>query len=328
MSELLAGTTEHPIQLLMKEHELLLELGGQLENTVREMVDAPDPAGGPAILRLKEIARQFQASRNHYLREENVLFPYLEKHGIVGPPAIMWQEHDKIRALKKTLCEGADAAGNLPAEELGKRLQGVAEELTAMLESHFYKENNILFPAALEVLTDEEWASTLRQFGEIGYWKVLPAGQTAAKETEETAPAPIPVDGEVPFAIGSLPLQALEPILNTLPVDLTFVDAQDTVRYFSQTRERIFPRTAAIIGRKVQQCHPEKSVHVVNQILEDFRNNRRDSAEFWIQSGGHFILIRYYAVRREDRYLGCVEVTQDATEIRALQGEKRLLDMP
>ncbi len=326
-SEQQPAPAEHPIQLLMREHQLLLELAAQLEGVAGEISNAPKGAAIPsAIGRLKAIAQQFQASGNHYLREENVLFPYVEKHGMVGPPTMMWREHDEIRTLKKRLYEATDGAESMPVEQLGGRLRGVAEELAALLESHFYKENNILFPAALQLLTEEEWASTLQQFGEIGYWKALPSapGQ-AAEEAEETAAPPVPVEGEIPFAIGALPLGALEPMLNVLPVDLTFVDAQDTVRYFSQTKERIFPRTAAIIGRKVQQCHPEKSVHVVNQILEDFRNNRRDSAEFWIQSNGHFILISYYAVRREGRYLGCVEVTQDATAIRALEGERRLL---
>ncbi len=328
MSELLTRTTDaEAIQLLMREHQLILELAAQLEATASEISQATDrSSAGPAIIRLQETVRDFQASGNHYLREENVLFPYLEKHGMVGPPTVMWREHDQIRALKKGLYEVADGAERLPIEELGMRLQGIAGELAALLESHFYKENNILFPAALELLTEEEWAGTSRQFAEIGYWKVLPFRPGQPEQVEENAPNPALVDGEIPFAIGTLPLLALEPILNSLPVDLTFVDAEDTVRYFSQTKERVFPRTAAIIGRKVQQCHPEKSVHVVTQILEDFRNNRRDSAEFWIQSGGHFILIRYYAVRREGRYLGCLEVTQDATDIRALQGEKRLLD--
>ncbi len=314
----------HPIQILMKEHELILELSAQLVDTARQIASATDrDAASPTVGRLRAIAQQFEASGNHYLREENVLFPYLEKHGIVEPPAMMWREHDKIRVLKKELYALVREADSTPAGRLGKRLGNVAEQLAAMLESHFFKENNVLFPAALQVMTEEEWASTTRQFGEIGYWKVLPSGVSTASERIESARTQ--VDGVIPFSIGTILLDALEPILNALPVDLTFVDDQDTVRYFSQTRERIFPRTAAIIGRKVQQCHPEKSVHVVNQILDDFRNNRRDSAEFWIQSNGHFIVIRYYAVRRDGHYLGCVEVTQDATDIRALQGEKRLL---
>jgi len=125
---------------------------------------------------------------------------------------------------------------------------------------------------------------------------------------------------------GMLSKEEIETILDTLPIDLTFVDKDDTVRYFSQTRERIFPRTKAVIGRKVQQCHPQKSIHIVNQILEDFRNGRRDVAEFWINLQGKLIHIRYFPLRSKNgEYMGCLEVTQDITNIKKIEGEKRLL---
>ena len=116
-------------------------------------------------------------------------------------------------------------------------------------------------------------------------------------------------------------------MLRNLPVDITFVDENDTVRYFSQTRERIFDRTPAIIGRKVQNCHPPQSLSRVQQILDDFRAGSRDSAEFWIPFGPKFVLIRYYALRDEQGlYKGTLEVTQDIAPLRAIDGEKRLLD--
>lgn len=128
------------------------------------------------------------------------------------------------------------------------------------------------------------------------------------------------------FETGSFAKEELETLLNTLPVDITFVDKNDTVRYFSQTKDRIFPRTKAVIGRKVQQCHPQKSLHVVNQILEDFKNNKRDVAEFWINLNNRLIYIRYFPVRNKNgEYLGCLEVTQDITDIKKIKGEKRLL---
>lgn len=126
---------------------------------------------------------------------------------------------------------------------------------------------------------------------------------------------------------GSLSPNVLRALLNSLPVDITFVDAQDTVRYFNQAPDRIFPRTKAVIGRTVQQCHPQKSVHVVNEILNDFRAGKRDTAQFWIQMQGKFIHIRYFAVREPGSgvYLGCLEVSQDLAPLRSLEGEKRLL---
>lgn len=126
---------------------------------------------------------------------------------------------------------------------------------------------------------------------------------------------------------GSFTIKELESLLNTLPVDITFVDRDDSVKYFSQTKDRIFIRTKAVIGRKVQQCHPQKSLHVVNQIIEDFRSGKRDSAEFWINLNNRLIYIRYFAVRDKDgSYLGTLEVTQDITDIKKIEGEKRLLD--
>jgi len=128
------------------------------------------------------------------------------------------------------------------------------------------------------------------------------------------------------FETGELSVKELETLLNTLPVDITFVDKEDRVRYFSQSKDRIFPRTKAVIGRRVQQCHPQKSLHVVEQILSDFKNNKRDVAEFWIDLKGRLVYIRYFAVRDEaDSYLGCLEVTQDIADIKEIKGEKRLL---
>ena len=125
---------------------------------------------------------------------------------------------------------------------------------------------------------------------------------------------------------GNLGKEVLDAVLNALPVEISFVDENDTVRYFNKNGDRIFPRPAAVIGRKVQDCHPKKSLHKVNQILDDFKNNKRSSAEFWIDLKGRKIYIRYFAVRdKSGKYLGCLEVSQDITEIQKIKGEKRLL---
>ena len=125
---------------------------------------------------------------------------------------------------------------------------------------------------------------------------------------------------------GDLGKEVLDVLLETLPVEISFVDENDVVRYFNKDGNRIFPRPPSVIGRKVQDCHPKKSLHKVNQILDDFKNNRRDAAEFWIDLHGRKVYIRYFAVRGKDgKYLGCLEVTQDITEIQKIEGEKRLL---
>lgn len=118
----------------------------------------------------------------------------------------------------------------------------------------------------------------------------------------------------------------LEAIFESLPVDITFIDGDDTVRYYNRDGKRIFVRTPAVIGRKVQNCHPPKSLPAVNQLLNEFRSGKRDVAEFWIQMKGRMIFIRYFPVRdRDGKYLGCLEVSEDITEMRKLEGEKRLL---
>ena len=256
------------------------------------------------------------------MREENALFPLLEKHGITQPPAIMWTEHDKIRKLKKNLYMIAERKEYKISEEL--KITSI--QLFELLSSHFYKENNILFPTALKVISEDEWNVIKRDFKEIGYCSFTPVSESMEAPEEVSAEKGI-VDGWVELETGRFRIGELEAILNSLPVDITFVDASDEVRYFNQSKERVFARTKAVIGRKVQQCHPQKSIHVVNKIIDDFKNNRRESADFWIDMNGRLIYIRYFPVRdREGNYLGVIEVTQDITEIKNLKGEKRLLD--
>jgi len=134
-------------------------------------------------------------------------------------------------------------------------------------------------------------------------------------------------EGLLWFETGTLTKDEIEAILNTLPVDITFVDKEDTVKYFSKSEGRIFARTKSIISRKVQKCHPQKSVHIVNKIVESFKEGKKDVAEFWIEKGNRLVHIRYFAVRNRDgKYLGTIEVTQDITNLKKIEGEKRLLD--
>ena len=316
----------HPIHILMEEHKLLLRFAGELRTTAQRL-GATGNVDSAGLGQLEDLAGNLKDSESHYVREENVLFPYLEKHGVTQPPAIMWMEHDQIRETEKSLYGLLDAHGDMGARDFIQRLDGVASALAELLTSHFHKENNILFPAALRVITEEEWRDARQQFDELGYCCFTPAAARGLVEERE-APVPKPeLEGRVNLETGSLSVDELEAILNALPVDVTFVDNQDTVRYFNQSKDRIFPRTRATIGRGVQQCHPQKSVHVVNRIVEEFRSGRRDVAEFWIQVQGMFVHIRYFAVRdRDGEYLGVLEVTQDVMDLKRLEGEKRLLD--
>jgi len=317
----------HPIHILMEEHKIILKFADDLKDVAKEIKGAENlDSVGEEMKQVSHIAKHFEESESHYVREENVLFPYLEKHGVTQPPAIMWTEHNKIREMKKALSGLVDMHRSMVFQDFAKQLEGAALSLADMLSGHFYKENNVLFPTALNVITGEEWKDIRHQFDELGYCCFTPEPPRVIAEEKEPLTATPGTEGMVPLETGTFSNKELEAMLNTLPVDITFIDKEDTVRYFSQSKDRIFTRTKAVIGRKVQLCHPQKSVHIVNQLLEDFRSGKRDVAEFWINLEGRLIYIRYFAVRNErGDYLGCLEVTQDITDIKRIEGEKRLL---
>ena len=234
----------------------------------------------------------------HYIRKENSLFPLLEAKGIDGPPKVMWGVHDDIRALFKQT-ESLLQTGN--KEQIKEKVRELVEAVLSMVD----KETKVLFPMALEILEPEDW-ERFRQHEDV-----------KADYKHDT----------VRLGVGSLSPEQLDLMLRHLPVDISFVDENDTVLYYSATKDKIFPRTPGVIGRKVQNCHPPKSVHMVNRILQEFKAGRKDTADFWINMGPRFIYIRYIAVRDNNReYKGVLEITQDITEIQKLRGEKRLLD--
>ncbi len=322
----------HPVYVLMHEHSAMLDAAEELSQIASAMREEQRGPTTEELIRIRHLVALFRDAERHYLREENVLFPHLERHGVTQPPAIMWMEHDQIRAVKKMLFSAVteDESGTHVDVE---RLDQAAIGLRELLSSHFYKENNILFPTALRLFTEDDWTAVRRDFAEIGLCDFsprlqVPGAEDSASETQagaETVPAA--TDGEVQFETGTLRREVLEAILNTLPVDITFVDAEDRVRYFSRPQERFFVRPKSVLGRHVQYCHPQKSLHMVNRILDDFKSGRRDVADFWIRIRGRLIMIRYFAVRSPDgEYLGTLEVSQDITDIKALEGEKRLLD--
>ena len=242
----------------------------------------------------------------------------------------MWTEHNQIREKKKELHNLTKNLNALEFQDFKDQLGDIARSFSNFLSSHFFKENNILFPTTLQVITDDEWKEIGKEFDEIGYCCFTPT-QVVAMRTEgvkkQKTEEAIEVEGMLQFETGSLSKEEVEAILDSLPVDISFIDKEDRVKYFNKAEGRIFVRTKAVIGRKVQLCHPQKSVHVVNKILEAFRTGNKDVAEFWINLNDRLILIRYFAVRdKNGKYLGTVEVTQDITDIKKLEGQKRLLD--
>jgi uncharacterized protein len=312
----------HPIhtwKMENKEVDMLVNFKVQLHTERFEKEDSDENR-----FKLLEDLNLLWDLDKHYSRKENLLFPYLEKYGIDGPTKVMWGVDDAIRlAIKEAKVKLTDYQGN--KEEVVAVLNQVIKEVTEMI----FKEENILFPMALQTLTEDEWVKIAAESEEIGFCLTAPQGvwkpvrhALPLEETAETAAS----EGYIRFETGMVSLKQLETLLNHLPVDITFIDENDVVRYFSHGKERIFARTKAVIGRTVQNCHPPQSVHTVEKLLQDFKSGEKDAEDFWIQMKDKFIYIRYFAVRDEKgTYMGTLEFTQNVAGIRALEGQKRIL---
>ena len=309
----------HPLHILMTEHKKLIEFAQELVEKTTSLKEKSDAV---IFSRIEQLVSFFKESSVHYLREENVIFPVLEKYGVTQPPKIMWMEHDNIRAIEKNIYETADLLAKNVTMELSQKLQMLSIQLSETLADHFYKENNILFPTSYKFFNDDDWKLVKQEFDAIGYTSFSPVadiskggGMTTRMEA-----------GSIELETGKLTLEQLTSMLDTMPVDFTFIDNNDVVCYFNNAPDRIFVRSKAVIGRTVQNCHPDKSIHVVNKLLDEMKQGNRDKAEFWITLNGRLIFITYYAVRKNGEYMGCLEVTQDITDIKKITGQKRLLD--
>lgn len=314
----------HPVSIFKRENRAIEKIVEDIKAILGKIKDDGDIN---FIGLWKEKHEQLMELEKHYSRKENLVFPYIEKNGITGPPSVMWSVHDDIRAeLKKV--KAFLEKGLYSPKETREIIEITALPLLNQVTEMIYKEENILFPMCLEVLTENEWKEIYDQSDEIGYTLFTPKKEWNPEEVKliDTEKIGIAPEGYLKFDTGILKLEEISGMFNSLPFDITFVDKDDTVKYFSHG-DRIFERTKAIIGRKVQNCHPPESVHVVNQIVKDFKEGKRDSADFWINFMGKFVHIRYFPVRNEaGEFLGTLEVTQDLTKIKELTGEKRLLD--
>lgn len=308
------GHPIHTFKLENKEIDLLVNFKMQLHLERFEKEDSEEN-----IIKLLEDLNLLYDVDKHYTRKENLLFPYLEKYGIMGPTQVMWGVDDGIRAAIKGAKEKlTNYTGDKKA--ISSAVYFVIKETSEMI----YKEENILFPMALQTLTEDEWVKIAHDGEDIGYCLTSPAGvwKPERKEVKGAAMS----DGFIKMETGLLSLKQLELMLNHLPVDITFIDQDDVVRYFSHGKERIFHRTKAVIGRTVQNCHPPKSVHVVEDLLREFKAGIKDVEDFYIKFRDKYVYIRYFAVRDEDgEYIGTLEFTQNIDPIQAIEGEKRIL---
>ncbi|WP_179031417.1 DUF438 domain-containing protein [Paenibacillus kribbensis] len=317
------GHPVHTFKLENREIERLVNFKLALHAEQFQKEDSPK-----VIYKLLEDLSLLMDLDKHYSRKENLVFPYLERYGIFGPTKVMWGVDDGIRNSIKE-AKNLLTQYNGDRELIGKALAHIISEVNEMI----FKEENILLPMALGKLTEDEWLKIARESEEIGFCLTAPEREWIPERAAEPVEAVEQKEGAsgtpqgfVRFETGILSVQQLELLMNHLPVDLTFIDENDVVRYFSHGKERIFARTKAVIGRTVQNCHPPQSVHVVEKLLEDFKAGRKDVEDFWIPIKDKFVYIRYFAIRdAEGRYLGTLEFTQNIAPIRALEGQKRIL---
>ncbi len=344
----------HPLRELLEENEEIVKDAENLTLYARALLSGSDEENlRKYINALSKLTRKLLGIRTHYVKLQMLLYPYLERRGLTAVPRVLWAKEDqilaKVRLLAKRLGERA------PKGELAR----IATDLANALIDMVYRENNILLPTAKALLSEGEWVAIALEAPSLGTYGGREKGGEGAEwvpkeppkwpyelskedmiseETLSALPKEVKAvinevdtyspatEDSLSLSVGYLTLKELNAILRTLPIDISFIDADDRLKYWSPG-ERIFPRTRTVIGRKVDYCHPPKSVHVVRRLIEEFKAGKRDMAEFWIRVNGRLIYIRYYPVRGENgEYLGTLEVVQDVTRIRELEGEKRLLD--
>lgn len=303
---------------------LMLENRG-VEKIINEMRIVVKALFSQSVNDENELASQLLQNLNglksyelHYLKKENILFPFIEstfsQHHCLQ---LMWSFHDDFRKTLKSMEEllmHDPLKKDLLNKEFGR--------LFFVVLPIIFREEQIVYPIAYRAVPESAWQEMLDQAHETGWCYINPPRKSTVYKTDKGI-----ASGMTDLDTGVLKSEQIIRLFENLPVELTFVDEDDTVRYFSVGKHRIFPRSNAIIGRKVQNCHPPESVHIVNRIVEAFRNGSKDEANFWINLKGKFIYIRYIALRSSTgEYKGTIEVSQDVTEIRSLEGERRLLN--
>lgn len=316
----------HPVDTFRKENREIEKVCGDIKIEIEKLLkDFSIIDVNKSILSLRSKFNLLMDIDKHYLRKEHLLFPFLEKAGVTGPPKVMWGKHDEIRELLRGSIEALANFNEPTQDEFESIVEFLLKPSINMVLDMITKEEKILFPMSLDKLSETDWYQIYLQTPEIGFclydpkieWK--PVGVEI--HSEPTQP-----DDEIQFTTGSMTKEELSAILSTLPVDITFVDRNDRVKYFSNSNERIFQRSRAILKRDVRLCHPPSSVHIVDKIINDFKNGVASRAPFWINFHGKFIHIEYFALRNEQgEYIGTLEVTQDLTELRHLKGEQRIL---
>lgn len=299
----------HPINLFKAENQKIKEKINQLNKY----------SVNKDFASIKKILDELRLIDVHYQRKEQIIFPYLERQGFFGPSKVMWAKDDEVRSLLKKAIENF--------KENEDYIKNYLNPLINEIDSMIFKEENVFIPTCIEKLSQDDWINIFKQSANLGYVFIeTPKENFEVEDLELRSRKSNFKDGYIEFPSGRIRLEDLRCLLDTLPFDITFVDKDGRVAYYSNSKERIFLRTPAVIGREVKNCHPPKSIDAVEKVIDDLKNKRVKSHDFWLNFKGRLIYIRYFAVRNEfDEFLGILEVTQDITDIKKIDGEKRLV---
>lgn len=316
--------TGHPVRTFMDENVALGKVCEELNKLLGGLCE-PAKAGRLELVRdeVTGLLDKLGEVNTHYVRKENQLFPFLERNGISGPPQVMWGIHDQVRAELKAVRQ---ALADGDADALATKGQALTTKIVDMI----YKEDNILYPMSQSVLSEADWVEIRQGETDIGYALIEPGNEwqpSGEGHGGDEALRKAAITNSLPMQTGLLSLEQINLLFTHLPIEVSFTDENDEVRYFSDTDHRVFPRSSGVIGRKVENCHPPKSMGKVREILDSFRSGKQSKAEFWIQLNGQFLHICYFAVRDSDgKFRGTLETIQDVTQIRKLEGERRLVE--
>lgn len=350
----------HPLKTLYLENKEIMKDSEMLNLYARTLATTRDERMREEILGVLEeiVGNLRKVGFTHYNREEMLTFPYIERRGLTAIATVLWTKHDEIRFMVKRLAELLRKRNEMPWEEFVERFKEKAGEASFALSDMVFRENNIYYPTLKALLSDGEWKAIRMQDDEIGYYKVNPPAWDPGEDVKPLQPwqinpelsagellslpkevqqalkgQPLEFDkgrlrreGDIDLGTGFVSVEELKAIFEALPVDVTFIDRDDRVRFFSPG-ERIFVRTPSVLGRPVQLCHPPKSVHIVNKILKAFKEGRKKEAAFWLRLGPKYVYIKYVPLFDEEgNYLGTLEMTMDIAPYKEIDGEKRLLD--
>lgn len=307
----------HPVHTYLVEEELIISLLEELTNT--------NP--NEEFQKFYNLFNHLSTVERRFERKENQLFPFLEQKGWTGPSRNMWSFHDTIRDIFRIIRK------NIEEKDLDSAKQNV-EYAGQNLKNLMDVEKRVLFPNAMDILTDEEWIKMREGEDEIG-WMLSESPAKYPEESQYVHPSEdttvrtdvVYDENASHFDEGYMTIEQVNLLFRTLPLDLTYVDENDRVIFYNRGEERVFPRSAGIIGREVRFCHPPKSVDTVLKILEEFRKGTQNEASFWFYYRDKLIYVRYFAVRdSEKNYRGVIEMSQDISETKKIEGERRLLE--